>query len=115
MTASIVVLAVAVIALAIYALVRRSRRTIEVAAPADEFAELSEAERCDYVFALSALDDPSNANRLRRALDDPSEVVAIAAARSLVLAGHRDEVEALLARRNDARSHTIASALELLA
>jgi hypothetical protein len=115
MTAPIVVIAVVIIALAIYGFVRRSRRAVTVAAAADDFADLNEAERCDYVFALSALGDPANVNLLRRAMDDPSDVVAIAAARSLVLAGRRDEVETILARRKDTRSQQIASALELLA
>jgi hypothetical protein len=48
-------------------------------------------------------------------MDDPSDVVATAAARSLVLTGRRDEVDALLARRDDARSQRIAAALELMA
>lgn len=115
MTAMIVVVAAAAIALVIYAFVRRPRPATAVASLSDDFADLNEAERCDYVFALSALDDPANAGLLRRAMDDPSDVVAIAAARSLVLAGRRDEVETMLARRDDARSRQIASALELLA
>jgi hypothetical protein len=114
MTALIVVV-VAAIGLAIFAFVRRPAAAVAVALPADDFAQLDEAERCDYVFALSALDDPVNASLLLRAMDDPSDVVAIAAARSLVLAGRRDEVDALLAQRKDARSIQIASALDLLA
>jgi hypothetical protein len=115
MTVLIIVLAVAVIALAIYGFVRRPRRALAVASFPGDFGDLSEAERCDYVFALSALDDPGSFDLLRRAMDDPSDVVAIAAARSLVLAGRRDEVDALLAGRGDPRSQRIASALELLA
>jgi hypothetical protein len=109
-----VIVAVMVVALAIYYLVR-SRPALTIAAAPDDFADLNEEERCDYVFALSALDDPANVALLRRAMDDPSDVVAIAAARSLVLAGRCDEVDAMLARRQDARSQQIASALELLA
>lgn len=112
---ALIVLAVAVIALAIYGFLRRPRHAVAVASLADDFGDLNEAERCDYVFALSALDDPANAERLRHAMDDPSDVVAIAAARSLVLAGRRAEVDALLARRGDPRSQRIASALELMA
>lgn len=113
--AVIAVVAVAIVAAIVYAFVRRSPRVVAISDGGDEFADLTEAERCDYVFALSALDDPANVDLLRRAVDDPSDVVAIAAARSLVLSGRRDEVDALLARRGDERSARIASALELLA
>lgn len=115
MTALLAVLAIAVVALAVYAFVRHPRREAAVAGSHDDFKHLNEAERCDYLFALSALDDPSNLFVFRRALDDPSETVAIAAAHSLVAAGRSGEVEALLARRRDARAQHIAAALELLA
>ena len=115
MIALIVVVATAVIVSAIYWVVRRLRHPVAVVSPAGDFGDLSEAERCDYVFALRALDDPESVDLLRRAMNDPSDVVAIAAARSLVIAGRRDDVEALLVRLDDARSHRIASALELLA
>jgi hypothetical protein len=115
MTALIVVIAIAAIASAIYAFLRRPRGDVGVASPAGDFTDLNEAERCDYVFALSALDDPASIELIRRAMDDPSDVVATAAARSLVLTGRRDEVDALLARRDDARSQRIAAALELMA
>ena len=107
-------LALAAVALAVYALKRRPQRVVAVAQPADEFAGLGEAERCDYVFALGALDDPSSVVLLRRAMDDPSDVVAIAAARSLLLTGRPDEVENFLRSRSDARSQRISSTLELL-
>lgn len=115
MTALFAVILVAVVACAAYLVLRRRGEPVSVAPGVDDFAELDEAERCDYVFALGALDGPANLSILRRALDDPSEIVATAAARSLVAAGHRDELEALLERRDDDRSQQIASTLDLLA
>jgi HEAT repeat protein len=113
MTALLVVVAVAAIAFIAYAVVRRVRRPAS-AADVEGFSRLSEAERCDYLFALSALDDPANRDILRGALEDPSEIVALAAARSLVAAGGRDELDAFLTERDDERSRHITSTLELL-
>ena len=115
MAALLAVVAVAVIALAVYAFTRRRPRAAAATSSDDDFANLNEAERCDYLFALSALDDPANISVLRSALDDPSETVAIAAARSLVAAGRASEVDTWLEQRSDERAQRIAAALELLA
>ena len=112
---ALVAVAVAVLAFAAYALVRRRGHLVAGGGSDDEFEHLNEAERCDYLFALSALDDPSKLSVIRRSLDDPSETVAIAAARSLIAAGRGAEVEALLEQRHDERAQRIAAALELLA
>jgi hypothetical protein len=73
------------------------------AAPADEtavetqrwiedadrsFADLSEAAKCDLVFAMGKLDNPSAEDLLARALHDPSEAVALAAAHALLSNGN---------------------------
>lgn len=117
MTALLVVAAVAVIGCIVYVVLRRPQIAAEVTEPSGdgEFADLSEAERCDYVFALGALDGSANLQRLLRAMDDPSEAVAIAAARTLILAGRRDEVDSALAQRSGERAARIVSALDLLA
>jgi HEAT repeat protein len=114
MTALLALVTVAVLAAIVVYVVRRRKHGATLAVR-DEFSTLSEAERCDYVFALGALDDPATMPLLRRALEDPSETVAIAAARSLVTAGRNDELETFLAHRSDDRSRQIAQTLELLA
>ena len=46
----------------------------------EEFATLSEAARCDLIFAVADLQDECADGLLLHALDDPSEPVALAAA-----------------------------------
>jgi hypothetical protein len=53
----------------------------------DEFLGLSEAARCDLVFAVSDLQDERSEQLLVHALDDPSDAVALAAAHSLAARG----------------------------
>ena len=77
-----------------------------------EFAHLSEADRCDLVFAVAALEDPRSQRLLEEALDDPSEAVAIAAARAMANRGRDAELERYLARPGE-RSRRIAATLEL--
>jgi hypothetical protein len=77
-----------------------------------EFAHLSEADRCDLVFAVAALEDPRSQRLLEEALDDPSETVAIAAARAMANRGRNAELERYLARPGE-RSRRIAATLEL--
>jgi hypothetical protein len=79
-----------------------------------EFAELSEAERCDLIFAVAALEDSTSHRLLERALDDPSEPVALAAASALARLGQRATVEHYLAARPGERATRIAQTLELL-
>jgi hypothetical protein len=80
----------------------------------DEFGGLSEASRCEMVFAVAALDDERSQQLLEHALDDPAEPVSLAAAHVLAGRGHRVFVEAYLARNPGARADRIAQALALL-
>lgn len=79
------------------------------------FAGLSALERCDFIFACEALDDRESLIFIKRALDDPCESVAIAAARAFARRGHTEELERYFAQRSDERSLRIARAVELLA
>ncbi len=81
----------------------------------DEFAGLSEADRCDLIFAVAALEDERSHELLERALDDPSETVALAAARGLTRHGGASTLERYLAQRPGERARRIAQTLELLA
>jgi hypothetical protein len=60
----------------------------------DEFADLSDAARCELVFAVAALGDERSRFLLERALDDPAEAVALAAAHALATSGRGDAVRA---------------------
>ena len=84
-------------------------------ATAAEFGSLPEAARCDMIFAVSALDDDRSAELLEHALNDPSETVALAAARALKERGRSDAVDAYLARHPGERADRIAHTLSLLA
>jgi hypothetical protein len=116
--------AVVLIAFGLIALAYRLRgpraRRLPLPAPSwaraagDEFGELSEAERCDLVFAVAALDDDGSKQLLESALDDPSEAVALAAACSLTRLGRRETVERHLTGRPGERATRIARTVELL-
>jgi HEAT repeat protein len=80
-----------------------------------EFGNLSDAERCDFIFAIAALDDPSSLRLLERALDDPCETVALAAAHALTTAGSTMPLERFFAANPGRRTDRIAASLELLA
>jgi HEAT repeat protein len=80
----------------------------------EEFAGLSEAARCDMAFALSALDDAASLNVLERALLDPSETVALAAAHALARRGQRHLLEAHFAAHPGDRARRLQHALALL-
>ena len=84
-------------------------------AAGQEFAALSEAERCDLIFAVAALDDAPSEELLARALDDPSEAVALAAACSLARLGRRATLERYLSQCSPERAQRISQTLELLA
>jgi hypothetical protein len=77
-----------------------------------EFAHLSEADRCDLVFAVAALEGPRSQRLLEEALDDPSEAVALAAARAMTSRGRSAELERYLALPSE-RSRRIAAMLQL--
>ena len=80
----------------------------------DEFGELSEAERCDMVFAVAALDDDRAQQLLHHALSDPAETVATAAAHVLATTGRRAVVETYLAEHPGERAMRIDGVLALL-
>ncbi len=79
-----------------------------------EFAGLSEAARCDMIFAVAALDDDASRRLLEHALADPAEPVALAAAHALATHGRTDAVDAFLAANPGARADRIAATLALL-
>ncbi len=80
----------------------------------DEFATLSEAARCDLVFAVADLHDERADGLLVHALDDPSEPVALAAAHVLERRGAADRVRAHVKRHPGARAERIEETLSLL-
>jgi len=80
----------------------------------EEFAGLSEAARCDMVFAVADLDDERSRGLLVHALDDPSETVALAAAHALMNAGRAEEVKAYVSRHPGSRAQTLVETLALL-
>lgn len=80
----------------------------------DEFAGLSEAARCDLVFAVAALDDERSRRLLEHALGDPAEAVSLAAAHALETSGRHDEVEAFLQAHPGERAERIRATLALL-
>ncbi len=116
MLAVALVLAVLVVALAIvgYALVR-PRRKADADRLIDDFANLSNAERCEFIFAVATLDDPSSLRLLERALGDPCEAVALAAAHALTTAGRTAPLERFLSEHPGNRAESITASLELLA
>ena len=113
MTWIVAVAVAALLALAAFVTIRS--RAAKPPLPKDEFDALSEPERVDLVFALGALGDESAIERLVRALDDPSEAVALAAARALANAGDAARVERFFAQPRSERAARIAENLELLA
>jgi len=80
----------------------------------EEFAGLSEAARCDMVFAVADLDDERSRGLLVHALDDPSETVALAAGHALMNAGRTEEVKAYVSRHPGTRAQTLVETLALL-
>jgi hypothetical protein len=110
-----IAIAVAAGIIAVFAARRRARARPQPADPtAYEFATLSEAERCDMIFAAEALEDEDSATLLRAALDDPSEAVALAAARALVGRGQASAVDEYLERHPGDRTQRISQALALI-
>ena len=80
----------------------------------EEFATLSEAARCDLVFAVADLNDERADGLLLHALDDPSEPVALAAAHVLEKRGAGDRVRARVKRYPGERAQKIEQTLSLL-
>ncbi len=127
--AILIVVLVVGVALGTYAIVapRRERlaRVVREGAPlqatpawtsgaGDEFAGVSEAARCDRIFAVAALDDERSQALLEHALDDPAEAVALAAAHVLGGSGRRAVVERYLAAHPGSRADRIAQTVALL-
>ncbi len=127
---ALVVVAIAGVAVALYAWLA-PRRTAAMHEPSrdrdplhgdtgwthaagDEFAGLSEAARCDMIFAVAALDDERSKQLLEHALDDPSEAVSLAAAHALLSRGDRGTVEQYLAAHPGERAARITQTLSLL-
>lgn len=81
----------------------------------EEFAGLSEAARCDLIFAVADLQDERSRELLGHALDDPSEAVALAAAHALLRRGAGRVVSDYARAHEGARSRRLLDSLELLA
>jgi hypothetical protein len=118
---ALIVVAVVVLATIGIVALRNARRRVRTTganwtdAAGHEFAGLSESGRCDLIFAVAALEDQRSQGLLERALDDPSEPVALAAAHALASHGCRTNVDRYLAANPGARATHIASLLALLA
>jgi hypothetical protein len=117
LVAAVIVACVLVAATAIILLPARRRRTRSETPenPAvSEFAALPEPARCDMIFAAAALDGDDSATLLRFALDDPSEAVALAAARALLGRGNAQAVDEYLERHPGDRTERISRVLSLV-
>lgn len=126
MTFAVVAVLVAVVAIGTVAAIlskRAVRRPIAVPEPGTgdwtdaaghEFGGLSEPARCEMIFAIAALDDPRSLPLLERALADPSETVALAAARALAGRGGAAMVERYFAAHPGERAARIAGTLALM-
>lgn len=98
---------------------RRERETLQATTEwtheaGDEFSHLSEAARCDLVFAVAALDDERSRQLLDHALSDPAEAVATAAAHALAGRGERERVQSFLRDHPGPRADRISATLTLL-
>lgn len=82
--------------------------------PPSPLAGLSEAERCEVVFAMAALDDDESREHLRAALNDPSETVALAAAHALAGSGHIAAVNAYAQQNPGPRAQRLLDTIALL-
>jgi len=120
LVAALTLLVLLAAALAVAVRIRPARR--HVATPASswthaagaEFEGLSDAERCDLIFAVAAIGDEASEHLLHRALDDPCEAVALAAARALTNLGQTASVHEYLDAHRDERGRRIAATIELL-
>jgi hypothetical protein len=80
----------------------------------EEFAGLSEAARCDLIFAVATLDDERSHRLLLHALDDPADAVALAAAHALARNGNAADVAAYVRAYPGTRADTLVQTLALL-
>lgn len=83
-------------------------------AAGEEFAGLSEAARCDLIFAVNDLRDERSQQLLVHALDDPSDAVALAAAHALAARGELASVESYAHVHPGERAQRILDTLTLL-
>jgi HEAT repeat protein len=117
---ALLAVALALAAIGFFAL-RKLRRPVRAGgadwagAAGHEFADLPESARCDLVFAVAALGDQRAQDILERALGDPSEPVALAAAHALIRRGSGANVERYLAANPGARATHLSALLSLLA
>jgi HEAT repeat protein len=119
--AVVALLVLVAIALAIVPRLRRAAPVAALPPPAErwtravgeEFDSLSDAERCDLIFALAVLEDETSARLLVRALDDPSEAVALAAACALARRGGSAALEHHLDALGE-RARTLRLLVEIL-
>lgn len=80
----------------------------------EDFTALSEAERCDLIFAVAALEDDKSEALLAGALGDPSEGVALAAAHALARRGGLETLERHLAQCASERARSLRLLVEIL-
>lgn len=123
---ALLVVGIALGAYALFAPQRAKRAAVETrsddsaenahafAPPPSPLAGLSEAERCEVIFALAALDDDESREHLRFALDDPSETVALAAAHALAECGHMTAVNAYVQSHPGPRADRLINTVTLL-
>jgi hypothetical protein len=121
---ALLVVALLVVAAIGTAIVLRGRRAPVYALPppaanwvppvGEDFGVLSEAERCDLIFAVAALEDDTSEALLGRALGDPSEGVALAAAHALARRGGLETLERHLTQCASERAHTLRLLVEIL-
>lgn len=111
------------LAIALTVVLRRRRATVYALPPApanwlapvgEEFTTLSEAERCDLIFAVAALEDESSERLLAQALGDPSEGVALAAAHALARRGGLETLERHLTQCASERARSLRLLVEIL-
>ena len=80
----------------------------------DDFEGLSDAARCDLVFAMAELDDDRSRQLLEAALDDRSDTVALAAAHALASAGRLETVQAYVRSKPGPRAQALLDTVTLL-
>ncbi|MGR4063869.1 MAG: hypothetical protein ACLQPV_00300 [Vulcanimicrobiaceae bacterium] len=80
----------------------------------EAFEALGEGARCDAAFEAAAHEDAASTRLLERALDDPVEAVALAAAHSLVSSGRGEVLDRYVKLHPGARAQRVASMTQLL-
>ena len=81
----------------------------------EAFEALDEAARCDAAFAAAAHEDAASTRLLERALDDPVEAVALAAAHALATSGRAGVLDRYVQANPGARAQRLAAVTALLA